>query len=524
MINRMRRQTLGDTLRRSRMRYPDKLALKWKETALTYRQLDEQVNQLAHGLIASGIQKGERVAMLATNCLDVVLVHYAASRAGAVTVPMNFMLKPHEVTYILEHSEPSAFFVTPNRLEVAEEALRQAKVDFRWRALMDTNETKTGWDSLASLSAGQPVSEPDVEVDDEDVVNILYTSGTESRPKGVMLTHQNLVTEYVSIITDFYFDRDDMLIHALPLFHSAQLHAFLGPSIYLGSSGVIVESPEPRLLMETLSREKVTQFFCPPTAWIAMTRHPDFRPAYLSALEKCYFGASATPMEVLKEAGEIAPHVRFWNTYGQTEVAPFAAVLQPEEQFEKIGTVGRPCLNMEMKVVDEEDEEVPTGTLGEIVQRSPHVMAGYFRDEEKTKAAFKNDWFHTGDLGFFDEDGFLTVVDRKKDMIKTGGENVASLEVEEAIYQHPDVNEVSVIGVPHPYWTEAVTAVIVAKSGKTIDEKDLHAFCKAHLADFKVPKFYVTVDDLPRNPSGKILKRELREQFKDLAADTETLT
>ncbi|HET7579474.1 MAG TPA: fatty acyl-CoA synthetase [Bacillales bacterium] len=521
MIERMRRQTIGDTLRRSRLRHPDKLALKWKNTELTYRELDEKVNQLANRLLESGIKKGERVAILATNCLDFVLAHYGISRTGAIGVPINFMLKPHEVRYILEHCEPVALFATPNCFETAETA-SEGFSNVRLKVLLDTEEAKPGWETLGQWVEGQSVQEPETEIDDTDVVNILYTSGTESRPKGVMLTHQNLVTEYVSCIVDFYFDREDRLIHALPLFHSAQLHAFLGPSLYLGSSGVIIESPQPQLLMEILSREKVTQFFCPPTVWVAMIRHPDFRPEYLSALRKCYFGASATPMEVLKEAGKMLPQVRFWNTYGQTEVAPFATVLQPEEQFEKIGTVGRPCLNMETKVVDESDCEVPPGTLGEIVHRSPHVMAGYFHDEEKSKAAFAKEWFHTGDLGFFDDDGYLTVVDRKKDMIKTGGENVASLEVEEVLYQHPYVNEVSVIGVPHPHWTEAVTAVIIGRQNVKVKEEELRDFCKERLAAFKVPKFFVMAEDLPRNPSGKILKRELREQYKGLADKIET--
>lgn len=520
MIERTRRQTIGDTLRRSRQRYPNKLALKWKDTALTYRELDEKVNQLANKLLDSGVKKGERIAMLATNCMDFAIVHYAASRVGAISVPINFMLKPKEVRYILGHCEPAVLFVTSNRLDTAETAISDY-FGLRTKVLLDTDEFRPGWEMLSRWMAGASVEEPDVEVDAQDVVNILYTSGTESSPKGVMLTHQNLVTEYVSCIVDFHFGTDDMLIHALPLFHSAQLHAFLGPSIYLGSSGVIAESPQPELLMEILSKEKVTQFFCPPTAWIAMIRHPDFRPEFLSALRKCYFGASATPMEVLKEAGEILPQVRFWNTYGQTEVAPFATVLQPEEQMEKIGTVGRPCLNMETKVVDHMDREVPTGGLGEIVHRSPHVMAGYFRDKEKTKVAFQNEWFHTGDLGFFDQDGYLTVVDRKKDIIKTGGENVASLEVEEILYQHSTVNEVSVIGVPHPYWVEAVVAVIVAKPNQTVDEIELQTFCKERLADYKVPKYFVVNEDLPRNPSGKILKRVLREQYKDLAAEVE---
>src|SRR5690625_2530858 len=518
MISRVRRQTLGDTLRRSRLRYANKVALKWKDTELTYLQLDQRVNQLANALVEAGLEKGERVAILSTNCLDFVIAHYASAKAGTIFVPINFMLNPEEIRYILEHSAPAAMFVHPNLLENAKKALSYSGgLNVRLKILVDRDKGIEGWKPLTDVIEGQPTDEPNVHLNDTDVVNILYTSGTESSPKGVMLTHQNLITEYVSCIIDFFFDRNDRLIHALPMFHSAQLHAFLGPSVYLGSTGIIVEAPEPKALLETLSEEQITQFFSPPTVWIAMTNHPDFKPEKLSALKKVYFGASATPIEVLNNAKEILPQVRFWNTYGQTEVAPFATVLQPEEQFEKVGTVGRPCLNMETKIVDDAGEEVPVGSIGEIVHRSPHVMLGYFNDEEKTEEAFQNEWFHTGDLGFFDEDGFLTVVDRKKDMIKSGGQNVASLEVEEVLYQHPDISEVSVIRVPHSYWIEAVTAIIVPKQGHEIDEENLKEFCQERLAGFKVPKLFVVTDNLPKNPSGKILKRELREQYEDLA-------
>lgn len=521
MANRLRRHTIGDTLRRSRMRNPNKSALNWKDTDLTYLELDEKVNQLVNRLLAAGMNKGERIAIIATNCLDFVIVHYAVSRIGAIGVPINYMLKPTEVRYIFQHCEPAAIFASPNCIETAEIAA-EGMNQLRLKILMDTEEVQSGWLTLSDWINGQPVEEPDIEIDDHDVVNILYTSGTESLPKGVMLTHRNLISEYASCIVDFHFEKDDKLIHAMPLFHSAQLHAFLGPSIYLGSSGVIVETPQPEILMETISGEQVTQFFCPPTVWIAMIRHEKFRPGDLQSLRKCYFGASATPMEVLKEAGRILPEVRFWNTYGQTEAAPFATVLYPEEQLDKIGTVGRPCLNMETKVVDEFNRDVPVSSIGEIVHCSPHAMAGYYREDQKSKDAFAGQWFHSGDLGFFDEDGYLTVVDRKKDMIKTGGENVSSLEVEEVICQHPKVSEGSVIGIPHPHWTEAVTAVIVPKRGQNIDKTELIDFCNNKLAPFKVPKFVVQTDDFPRNPSGKILKRELRRLYQNLADEMKT--
>jgi fatty-acyl-CoA synthase len=348
------------------------------------------------------------------------------------------------------------------------------------------------------------------------VAQILYTSGTESRPKGVMLTHDCLISQYVSCIVDGRMEARDVMLHALPLYHSAQLNCFLGPGVYLGCTGIILEHADPAAILQAVEAERVTQLFCPPTVWISLLRHPEFTARDVSSLEKCYYGAAIMPIEVLKELSARLPGVRFWNFYGQTEVAPLATALQPEDQFTKLGSAGRATLNVETRIVDDEGKEVPPGTVGEIVHRTPHAMVGYWRDPEKTAEAFRDGWFHSGDLGVMDEDGYLTVIDRKKDMIKTGGVNVASREVEEAIYQFEGVSEVAVIGVPDPYWIEAVTAVIVPKAGATINTKALDAFLRERLAAFKVPKHYVLVDSLPRNPSGKILKRELRERFRNL--------
>jgi fatty-acyl-CoA synthase len=248
-------------------------------------------------------------------------------------------------------------------------------------------------------------------------------------------------------------------------------------------------------------------------------RSPEFASRNLSSLKKCYYGAAIMPVEVLKELGERLPGAQFFNFYGQTEVAPLATVLKPAEQIRKAGSAGKPALNVETKIVDEEGNEVARGCIGEIVHRTSHAMLGYYKDAEKTQAAFVGGWFHSGDLGIMDEDGFITVVDRKKDMIKSGGENVASREVEEMLYQHPKVSEVAVIGVPHPYWIEAVAAVVVPKAGEDVTAEELLDFCKERLSAFKAPKFVVIAENLPRNPSGKILKRELRLRYQSLASE-----
>ena len=243
-----------------------------------------------------------------------------------------------------------------------------------------------------------------------------------------------------------------------------------------------------------------------------MLRDPGFSPQRLGSLRKAYYGASIMPVEVLKELTSRLAQVRFWNLYGQTEIAPLATMLQPEDQWRKAGSCGKPVLHVETRVVDDEMREVAPGEVGEIVHRSPHLMQGYLDDPEKTAMAFKGGWFHSGDLATIDEEGYITVVDRKKDMIKTGGENVASREVEEMIYRLGEVSEVAVIGLPDPKWVEAVTAFVVIKTGHQLEEEAVIEHCHRHLAGFKCPKRVVFVESLPKNPSGKILKRQLRDQ------------
>jgi fatty-acyl-CoA synthase len=302
------------------------------------------------------------------------------------------------------------------------------------------------------------------------------------------------------------------------MYHCAQLDCFFSVDVYLGATSVILPGPDPATLLATIARERVTKLFCPPTVWISLLRHPDFDRTDLSSLRKGYYGASAMPIEVLRDLARRLPDVALWNFYGQTEMAPLATILRPHEQLAKAGSAGTPAVNVETAVVDEDGTPVAPGVVGEIVHRSPHAALGYYEDEEKTAEAFAGGWFHSGDLGVMTEDGYLSVVDRKKDMIKTGGENVASREIEEAIYALDGVAEVAVFGISHPHWIEAVTAVVVPKPGASITADDVTAHARATLAGYKRPKYVVLADALPKNPSGKILKRELRAAHAELAA------
>jgi fatty-acyl-CoA synthase len=263
-------------------------------------------------------------------------------------------------------------------------------------------------------------------------------------------------------------------------------------------------------MIRNIERHKVTHLFAPPTVWIGILNHPDFGKYDLSSLKKAAYGASSMPIEIMKQLSVTFPGLRLWNYYGQTEMGPTATMLKPEFQLAKPGSAGRPILNVETQLMDDNGNYVAVGEVGEIVHRSGHVMTGYLNDAEKSAEAFAFGWFHSGDLGRFDEDGFLYIVDRKKDMIKTGGENVASREVEEVLYQHSDIEEAAVFGLPDPKWIEIVAAAIVLKKGSTVKEKDIIAFSKERLAGFKCPKKIFIIDKLPKNPSGKILKRELK--------------
>ena len=507
-----RRQTIADALRRSALRLPARTAIICGSTVWTYAEFDALVSRVAAGLSQRGVRQGDRVAVLARNSHGFAALRFALARLGAVLVPINFMLKADEVAYILRHAGAQALATDSGLADLARAAaaLDTSVKNFIWLPSEDPSEPAAGmlsFDILAACTA--PL--PDVMLSSTDLAQVVYTSGTESTPKGAMLTHDAVLWQYVSCVINAEIATNDLALHALPLYHCAQLDVFFGPAIYMGSTNVITAKPVPDNLLSLIEKHRITSFFAPPTVWIALLRSPLFEPTDLSSLAKGYYGASIMPVEVLKELSSRLPEVRLWNLYCQTEIAPLATMLGPDDQLRKPGSCGRAVLNVETRVVDDQLNDVAVGEVGEIVHRSPHLMLGYFHDDERTKAAFEGGWFHSGDLATIDDEGFITVVDRKKDMIKTGGENVASREVEEMIYRLPQVSEVAVIGLPDPRWVEAVTAVVVVKAGQTLTEAEVITHCTTHMASFKSPKRVVFADSLPKNPSGKLLKRELRQ-------------
>lgn len=507
-----RRQSLSTMLRRSASRHSKKTAIVCGDVQWTYAELDRTVDRLSAGLARSGVGKGERVAILARNSHAFVAVRFAIARLGAILVPINFMLKVEEVRYVLEHSGARVLFVDSSTAVTGCAAASGCVQSIYGipgeKSAAPTSESIASWEQLLIDAAA-----PEESADESDVAQIIYTSGTESRPKGAMLTHAAVLWEYQSCVIDCEWTRDTIAVHALPLFHCAQLDAMIGPALHVGATNVVTSEPTPENIIPLLARHRATSFFAPPTIWIALLRSALFDRHDLSSLAKGYYGASIMPVEVLLEIQRRLPNLRLWNLYGQTEIAPVATILFPEEHTTHVGSAGRPTLHVETRVVDERMGDVAVGEIGEIVHRSPQLLTGYWNDEERSAQAFTGGWFHSGDLAVVDAEGYITVVDRKKDMIKSGGENVSSREVEEVLYSHPAVSEVAVIGMPDPIWIEAVVAVVVIRAGMECNDTDLIGHCSSRLAGFKMPKRIMFVARLPKNASGKVLKRELRQQL-----------
>jgi len=514
LSNIINRDTIGDMARRAATKYGDKTAIIFREEKLSFYDLERDARRFANLMARYGVKKGDRVAVYAYNSHYYPISMIGLAKIGAIQVPINYMLNAEEIAYIVNHSGSRVFIVEDALYPIIARAQAAFTSVERWGFIpLADSMIPEGFFDLTSEMRTMPYDEPQVEVSAEDIVQIPYTSGTESKPKGAMLSHRALMSQYHSCIFDGQYETYDVSLHALPLFHCAQLHCFLMPYLYVGATNVIMHKADALDMIKLIERYQITHMFAPPTVWIGILNHPEFKNHNHRSLRKAAYGASIMPVEIIKQLSVTFRGLQLWNYYGQTEMGPVATILKPEDQLLKPGSAGKPVLNVETRLMDDEGRFVPTGTVGEIVHRSGHVMSGYLNDPEKTAEAFAFGWFHSGDLGRFDEDGYLYVVDRKKDMIKTGGENVASREVEEVLYRYPGIEEVAVIGLPDPKWIEIVAAVIVPKKGSSLTEKEIIAHCKEHLAGFKCPKKIVIAEKLPKNPSGKILKQELKEEL-----------
>lgn len=510
-----RTRCVSDVVRLTAQRSPDKIALIFEGQRDSFQQFNTLIDRAANALLALGLESGARVAVLSHNNRSFAILRFAIIRAGYVFVPINYMLNEAEVAFILGHSGARALIVEDALCAIADGAALQLKTPIVHKFFIRHTDVTPppGWRDATDLLTHGDASAVRTLRGEDEAVQIMYTSGTESRPKGAALSTRALLAQYVSCVVDGGMETGDTELHCLPLYHCAQLDCFLSVDLYLGATSILHRGADPAAMLAAVEEHRVTKLFCPPTIWIALLRHPDFDKRDLSSLVKGYYGASIMPTAIIEELLQRLPGLRLWNFYGQTEMAPMATVLKPEDQLRKLGSAGKQAINVETRIVDDDNVHLPAGEVGEIVHRSPQATLGYFEDDEKTRAAFDGGWFHSGDLGRIDEEGYLYVVDRKKDMIKSGGENVASREIEEVLFAHAAVAEAAVFGVPHSRWIEAVVAAIVLRAGASTTTEELDAHCRQRLASYKRPKRIFLLDALPKNASGKILKRTLREQF-----------
>jgi fatty-acyl-CoA synthase len=505
-----RRDSIGAAVRRSVLRNGGKVALRFGPRTWTYTELDRAANRVAHRLLDAGLELGQRLAAYGRNSDAYLLTWLGCLRAGVIHVPVNFALKPDELGYIVRQSGASALVCDPALAANAAASRDASGVAIQGRF------HGSGDDAFDILSTALDERIDDGPVDlsnDEGIAQILYTSGTTADPKGAVMTHAAFLAHYESCIVSADLFAADRTLDALPLYHSAQMHCFIMPHLLLGASAVLIDAPEPALCLRLIEEHRVTSFFAPPTVWISLLRHDDFDRRDLTSLERIYYGASIMPVPVLEELRRRLPSAKPYNAYGQSEIGPLATILRPEEHDARPASAGRPVLNVESRVVDEQMNDVAPGVPGEIVHRSPQLLLRYWDKPEETRQAFAGGWFHSGDVALRDEEGYIFVTDRVKDIINTGGIVVSSREVEEALFTHPSVYEVAVIALPDPKWIEAVTAVVVLRPGADANEEMLVEHARTSLAPYKVPKRVIFTGTLPRNTAGKLLKRELRATY-----------
>lgn len=497
---RIRRNTIGDAVHRAAMNFGDRPALEFDGRSWSFHDLDMAAGRVGAMLLRLGLAHGDRVAAYGRNSDAYLLLWLGCVRVGLVHVPINYALTGDELAYVVAQSGAAAVF-----FDAAFEAgLAPVRASGSVRHYTDI----AGLVEVARDTGIDPAL--DAPVADTDLAQLLYTSGTTAAPKGAAMTHAALLAEYTSCILGMELRGSDRSIAALPLYHSAQMHCFLMPSLLVGGFSLLLPAPAADVVLGLIAARRMTSFFAPPTVWISLLRHPDFAANDLSSLRAVFYGASIMPVPVLAELRARLPGARPYNCYGQSEIGPLATVLGPDDHDARPGSVGRPAFNVQTRVVDADMNDVPAGTQGEIVHRSPQLLTGYWGNDAATTEAFAGGWFHSGDVGVLDADGFLYVVDRIKDVINTGGVLVASRDVEEALFTHPAVSEVAVIALPHPKWIEAITAVVVLRPGQEADEAALMAHARSLLAAYKLPKRIIFAADLPRNTAGKLLKRELR--------------
>ncbi|WP_224389711.1 AMP-binding protein [Pseudonocardia sp. ICBG1293] len=503
------RVNVADALTRSAAARPAQVAVVDGDRSFTYAGLDAWVSRLARGLAARGYARGDALALASGNSAEFLAVYYACARLGLVCVPVNLGWRPDEVAYVLGHSRARGIVVESQLVAALAPAWARVPAVTDVFVAPGTGGPVGSATPLAELETdGGPV---EVLVEDRDPLSYLYTSGTTSFPKGVATSHLAVTMESFSAALDSGWSAADRFLAMMPMFHTAQLNAFCTPAVLVGATIHVARGFEPSAFLDTVERERITQVFGLPMMYRGALEHPSFAGRDLSSLRRAVYAMAPMPEPLIRACLD-GFGCDFALLFGQTEMSPCTTLFRPEHQLSHIGAVGTPITGVQVAIMDDDGALLGPGEQGEIVYRGPSTMNGYLDDEAATAEAFRHGWFHSGDIGSFGEDGVLWFADRSKDVIKTGGENVASLEVERAVYTAaPQVAEVVVVGLPHERWSEAITAVVVPRPGATVDPDALLAALRGHLDGYKVPKSVIVVDELPRTSTGKIRKNVVRE-------------
>lgn len=491
--------------------YPEEPCIKYGDLSLSKKEFNARINRLSHALLKSGVKKGDRVAALMGNSNVFLEVLFALAKVGGVMVPLNFRLAPPELEFIINDCEPSAMVYSPEFLPVVD-ALRNSiptvnKYVCESAGGSPDDMEYESWIASEPESEPIPVEEPDM----DDPLFIMYTSGTTGKPKGAIITHGNTQWNAINAGITYGMGEGDVIMCCAPLFHIGALNCSATPALYGGSQLVIQRFFDPAGVLELIEKEKVSVMFGIPVMFLFMSQTPEFQTRDLSSMNFFIAGGSPCPKALIQAYMEKGLH--FAQGYGMTETSPAITALRTSDALRKIGSCGKPMLHTQVKVVDMENNELPPNEMGEVVVKGPIVMPGYWKRPEATAQTIVDGWLHTGDMGYFDEEGYLFLMDRKKDMYISGGENVYPAEVEDALMSHPKIADAGVIGVPDEKWGESGLAVVVPAQGEDVSSEEIISYCKERLAGYKVPKRVEFAEELPRTLTGKILKKDLRKTY-----------
>ena len=508
--------TIADTLELTAKKYPDRTGLIYprRNQHWTYAEFDQRATRLANALADLGVEKGDRVATVLHNGSEIILTVFACAKLGAVFTPLNFRLPAGELQFILNDAEAEVVVFEAGTSDAVASARKNLETVSEY-LYVDDDIPPYAEDFYGRLEVASP-ADPGVDVSEDDVYAFMYTSGTTGRPKGVVHEHRDIVEHNLICVAEGGIRRNDVGLSALPLYHCAELQAALFPRIQVGAANVVLHEFDPVDVLQAIDEYEVNVFFAAPTAWNAMAQVAEDVDADTSSLRLGLYGAAPMPERVLSACMDQFCE-NYLQAYGMTEIGPCGTFQHPDEQLKKQGSAGVPALNHELRIVEPDeapDATVKQGEVGEILFAGPCTMREYWNRPEATAESLREGdgttWYYTGDLGHLDEDGYLYVVDRKDDMIVSGGENIYPTEVEDVLYDHPEVVEAAIIGEPHEEWGEAVVAYVVGDT--TEDELDKFIRESDAIADFKRPRSYYFVDELPKNPSGKVQKFKLRDE------------